>query len=229
MADLRGEVDDRLRAQPAVEVVVQENLGCAACTWSRVGVVTATSGPSMRLSSSPCAPSPRSTTSPPPPDPRSAPASGSRSTRTASTPSPTRRSTTSGSTSTSRPRQAGPFGTTIAHGFLTLSLLPSFASQVFSPRDPGRPAQLRPGQGALPEPGPGRQSRLRSHVRFGEVKRPAGRQAADHRAHGRDRGSGQAGLRGRPRGPAPRLSHQLSATAPPGRTRPRTSCGCAAR
>ena len=31
----------------------------------------------------------------------------------------------------------GPFGTTIAHGFLTLSLLPHFASQVFRRGAPG--------------------------------------------------------------------------------------------
>ena len=31
----------------------------------------------------------------------------------------------------------GPFGTTIAHGFLTLSLLPHFASQVFRLETPG--------------------------------------------------------------------------------------------
>ena len=52
----------------------------------------------------------------------------------------------------------GPFGTTIAHGFLTLSLLPHFASQVFRLETP-----------RFPSPVPV-DSRLRSHVRFGEVR-----------------------------------------------------------
>ena len=45
---------------------------------------------------------------------------------------------------------AGPFGGTIAHGFLTLSLLPYFAAQVFAFETTGRPPQLRPGEGAVP-------------------------------------------------------------------------------
>ena len=34
-----------------------------------------------------------------------------------------------------RARQAGPFGTTIAHGFLTLSLLPEMAASAFEVRE----------------------------------------------------------------------------------------------
>ena len=51
----------------------------------------------------------------------------------------------------------GPFGTTIAHGFLTLSLIPMLASQVSRGR--GRPhgRELRPQQGAFPGPAPVRQ------------------------------------------------------------------------
>ena len=56
----------------------------------------------------------------------SASASGRRSTRTASTPSPMRPGITSGSTSTpSARRRESPYGTTIAHGFLTLSMIPA--------------------------------------------------------------------------------------------------------
>jgi acyl dehydratase len=45
--------------------------------------------------------------------------------------SPTRPTTTSGSTSTSRARQVGPFASTIAHGYLTLSLVNALLPQLF--------------------------------------------------------------------------------------------------
>ena len=64
---------------------------------------------------------------------------------------------------------AGPFGGTIAHGFLTLSLLPYFAAQVFALETPGRPAQLRPGEGALPRARSRSAAGSAPHVRFGEV------------------------------------------------------------
>ncbi len=51
---------------------------------------------------------------------------GSRSSSRGSTPSPLPRTTISGSTSTRRARRAGPFGSTIAHGYLTLSLVNLF-------------------------------------------------------------------------------------------------------
>ena len=54
----------------------------------------------------------------------SASPTGSASSRRASTPSPTPPRTTSSSTSIPERAAATPFGTTIAHGFLTLSLLP---------------------------------------------------------------------------------------------------------
>ena len=56
--------------------------------------------------------------------------SGSRSTRRGSTRSPTTPKTISGFTFNPEQAAAGPFGTTVAHGFLTLSLLPYFASQL---------------------------------------------------------------------------------------------------
>jgi acyl dehydratase len=64
---------------------------------------------------------------------------------------------------------AGPFGTTIAHGFLTLSLLPHFASQVFSLETPGARLNYGLEKVRFPNPVPV-DSRLRSHVRFGEVR-----------------------------------------------------------
>ena len=51
---------------------------------------------------------------------------------------------------------AGPFGTTIAHGFLTLSLLPEMSASAFEVRDDAHGRQLRPEPGALPGAGAGR-------------------------------------------------------------------------
>ena len=71
---------------------------------------------------------------------------------------------------------AGPFGRTIAHGFLTLSLLPRFASQVFELETPGARLNYGLEKVRFPSPVPVG-SRLRSHVRFGEVRDlPAGKQ-----------------------------------------------------
>ena len=57
-------------------------------------------------------------------------ATGCGSTRPGWTPSRTRPATTSGSTSTPTRAATGPFGSTIAHGYLTLSLLPVLVSSV---------------------------------------------------------------------------------------------------
>ena len=71
---------------------------------------------------------------------------------------------------------AGPFGTTIAHGFMTLSLLPRFASQVFQLETPGARLNYGLEKVRFPNPVPV-DSRLRSRVRFGEVRElPAGLQ-----------------------------------------------------
>ncbi|WP_210504439.1 MaoC family dehydratase [Nocardioides xinjiangensis] len=70
----------------------------------------------------------------------------------------------------------GPFGSTIAHGFLTLSLLPHFASEVFAFETPGARLNYGLEKVRFPSPVPV-DSRLRSHVRFGEVRDlPAGKQ-----------------------------------------------------
>jgi acyl dehydratase len=71
---------------------------------------------------------------------------------------------------------AGPFGGTIAHGYLTLSLLPYLGSQVFSLETPG--AKLNYGVNKVRFPSPVRVgSRIRSHVVMGEVTAlPAGTQ-----------------------------------------------------
>jgi acyl dehydratase len=63
---------------------------------------------------------------------------------------------------------AGPFGGTIAHGYLTLSLVPLLASQVFSLETPG--AKLNYGVNRVRFPHPVRVgSRIRSRVVMGEV------------------------------------------------------------
>ena len=75
---------------------------------------------------------------------------------------------------------AGPFGGTIAHGFLTLSLLPFFASQVFAFETAGARLNYGLEKVRFPAPVPV-DSRLRSHVRFGEVTDlPSGKQLIVH-------------------------------------------------
>ena len=71
---------------------------------------------------------------------------------------------------------SGPFGGTIAHGYLTLSLIPYLGSQVFSLETPG--AKLNYGVNKVRFPSPVRVgSRIRSHVVMREVTDlPAGKQ-----------------------------------------------------
>ena len=52
--------------------------------------------------------------------------------------------------------KAGPFGGTIAHGYLTLAADPALQRPAVRARDARGPAQLRRQQGAVPEPGQGR-------------------------------------------------------------------------
>jgi acyl dehydratase len=70
----------------------------------------------------------------------------------------------------------GPFGGTIAHGYLTLSLVPWLGSQVFTLQTPG--AKLNYGVNKVRFPNPvlvGK--RIRSHVAIGEVTDiPSGKQ-----------------------------------------------------
>ena len=72
--------------------------------------------------------------------------------------------------------KAGPFGGTIAHGYLTLSLIPWLGSQVFTLQTPG--AKLNYGVNKVRFPTPllvGK--RIRSHVTIAEVADiPAGKQ-----------------------------------------------------
>jgi acyl dehydratase len=70
----------------------------------------------------------------------------------------------------------GPFGTTIAHGYLTLSLIPLLGSQVFRLATPG--PRLNYGVNKVRFPNPVRVgSRVRVKVTMGEVTEvPAGRQ-----------------------------------------------------
>ncbi|MGA8246581.1 MAG: MaoC family dehydratase [Nocardioides sp.] len=71
---------------------------------------------------------------------------------------------------------SGPFGGTIAHGYLTLSLVPLLGSQVFSLETPG--AKLNYGVNKVRFPHPVRVgSRIRDRVTLGEVTDlPAGKQ-----------------------------------------------------
>ncbi|HXH77093.1 MaoC family dehydratase [Nocardioides sp.] len=72
--------------------------------------------------------------------------------------------------------QEGPFGTTIAHGFLTVSLLPYFNVQSFQLETPGARLNYGLNKVRFPHPVPVG-SRLRSHVSFGDVTDlPAGKQ-----------------------------------------------------
>ena len=62
----------------------------------------------------------------------------------------------------------GPFGGTIAHGYLTLSLIPYLGAQVFSLETPG--AKLNYGTNKVRFPNPVRVgSRIRSHISVAEV------------------------------------------------------------
>jgi acyl dehydratase len=63
---------------------------------------------------------------------------------------------------------AGPFGGTIAHGYLTLSLLPFLGAQVFSIETPGAKLNYGVNKVRFPSPVPVG-SRIRSHVTMGEV------------------------------------------------------------
>jgi len=71
---------------------------------------------------------------------------------------------------------SGPFGGTIAHGYLTLSLIPWLGSQVFALETPG--AKLNYGVNKVRFPTPVRVGRrIRLHVAMAEVAEiPAGRQ-----------------------------------------------------
>jgi acyl dehydratase len=71
---------------------------------------------------------------------------------------------------------AGPFGGTIAHGFLTLSLIPFFASQLFDFETPG--ARLNYGLNKVRFPNPVKVgARVRASAQVAEVSDvPAGKQ-----------------------------------------------------
>jgi acyl dehydratase len=71
---------------------------------------------------------------------------------------------------------AGPFGGTIAHGYLTLSLIPFLGAQVFSLETPGARLNYGVNKVRFPSPLPVG-SRIRNHVTMGKVTvLPAGKQ-----------------------------------------------------
>jgi acyl dehydratase len=70
----------------------------------------------------------------------------------------------------------GPFGATIAHGYLTLSMVPLLGSQVFSVETPGATLNYGLNKVRFPAPVPVG-SRVRAHVAIGDVTDlPAGKQ-----------------------------------------------------
>jgi acyl dehydratase len=70
----------------------------------------------------------------------------------------------------------GPFGGTIAHGYLTLSLVPFLGSQVFSLETPGAKLNYGVNKVRFPSPVPVG-SRVRAHVAMGDVTDlPTGKQ-----------------------------------------------------
>lgn len=72
----------------------------------------------------------------------------------------------------------GPFGSTIAHGFLTLSLIPSLTPQIFRVEGVRMGVNYGVNKVRFPSPVPVG-SRIRSHVTMGEVTDlPAGKQLA---------------------------------------------------
>ena len=71
---------------------------------------------------------------------------------------------------------SGPFGGTIAHGYLTLSLIPFLGAQVFSLETPGAKLNYGVNKVRFPSPVPVGW-RIRNHVTMGEVTDlPAGKQ-----------------------------------------------------
>jgi acyl dehydratase len=64
--------------------------------------------------------------------------------------------------------KAGPFGGTIAHGYLTLSLVPLFGSQIFQLETPGPKLNYGLNKVRFPNPVPVG-SRVRAKVTIGEV------------------------------------------------------------
>ena len=63
----------------------------------------------------------------------------------------------------------GPFGQTIAHGYLTLSLLPMFSTQVFTLETPGAKLNYGINKVRFPNPVPVG-ARVRARISFGEVR-----------------------------------------------------------
>ena len=97
----------------------------------------------------------------------------------------------------------GPFGGTIAHGYLTLSLVPWLGSQVFTLDTPGAKLNYGVNKVRFPSPVPVG-ARVRATVSVGEVTDVSCGQAADREVRRRDRGPGQARLRRRDGRAAPR-------------------------
>ena len=103
---------------------------------------------------------------------------------------------------------AGPFGGTIAHGYLTLSLIPMLGAQVFGLETPGAKLNYGVNKVRFPVPAPGRLPHPRARQGRRRRRRPR-RQAGHLRLGDRDRGRHQTRLRRRDRRPPAALSRYL--------------------
>ena len=104
------------------------------------------------------------------------------------------------------PAAAGPFGTTIAHGFLTLSLVVPMFAEALPPLD-GYGMTLNYGLNRVrfTSPVPSG-ARIRGRFRVEDVEEVAVRQAGARRGDDRARGAGEACLRRRGALPLPQSS-----------------------
>jgi len=90
--------------------------------------------------------------------------------------------------------KAGPFGAPIAHGYLTLSLIPSLGGGGLRSRGP-RWRQLRTRRVRFPAPVPAG-SRVRARRKLLDVSEGRGVRPAQGRGDDRDRGEEPSGVRG---------------------------------
>ncbi len=103
---------------------------------------------------------------------------------------------------------AGPFGGTIAHGYLTLSLSNALLPEIVEVRGVSMGVNYGANKVRFPAPVPVG-SRIRAQVDAGGGRGGGRRPADDHGHHHRDRGRHQAGLRHRVPQPLPRLNRPI--------------------
>ncbi len=109
---------------------------------------------------------------------------------------------------------SGPFGKTIAHGFLTLSLVPEMFATAFDIGDVHMGVNYGLNRVRFTAPVPSG-SRVRGHFVLQVLRADRRRRAADGGGHGRAGRLGQAGLRGRDAVAPLHLSHRQAALPSP--------------